>query len=72
MAKAIKKKRKKLKAAKDQGESTILLDSDDYALANEEILADAFARAVNSAPSMLDGIDEVYIQHRRGKLGSCQ
>jgi hypothetical protein len=68
IAKAVIKKRKKLKEAKDRGESTILLiDSDDYALVNEEILADAFARAVGHDPAVLDGIDEVYIQHRRGK-----
>lgn len=67
MVKAVKKKQRKLKEAKERGESTILLlDSDDYALVNEEVLADAFARAVSSDPSMLDGIDEVYIQHRRG------
>lgn len=40
--KAIKKKHKKLQQAKDRGESTILLlDSYDYALVNERILADA-------------------------------
>lgn len=67
MAKAVRKKQRKLKEAKERGESTILLlDSDDYALVNEEVLADAFAHAVSSDPSMLDGIDEVYIQHRRG------
>lgn len=67
MAKAVSKKRKKLSEAKARGENTILLlDSDDYALVNDWILADAFARAVSKDPSVLDGIDEVYIQHRRG------
>ena len=68
IAKAVSKKRKKLKEAQERGESTILLiDSDDYALVNEEILADAFGRATGHDPAILDGIDEVYIQHRRGK-----
>lgn len=68
MAKAITKKRRKLQAAKQKGERTVLLlDSDDYALVNEEILADAFAQAVSNDQTILDGIDEVYVQHRRGK-----
>ncbi len=67
ISKAIIKKRKKLQEASKRGESTILLlDSDDSAFVNHQILADAFAKAVGSDLSTLEGIDEVYIQHRGG------
>jgi hypothetical protein len=67
ITKAINKKCKKLLAAKERGERTVLLlDSDDYALVNEGVLAEAFGSAAANAPSILEGIDDVYIQHRRG------
>lgn len=66
--KAIIKKRKKLQEASKRGESTVLLlDSDDYAFLNYQILADAFAKAVGSERSILEGIDNVYIQHRSAR-----
>lgn len=67
ITRAITKKRKKLQAAKAKGESTILLlDSEDYAFVNVWMLGDAFADAVGSDASVLDGIDDVYILHRYG------
>jgi hypothetical protein len=64
---AIHRKQKKLKAAKERGERTVLLlDSDDYALVNWQMLADAFADAVGADESVFEGIDDVYIQHRGG------
>lgn len=64
---AINKKSGKLRRAKNSGEKTVLLlDSDDYALVNELTLADAFARAIAPNQGILQGVDEVYIQHRRG------
>ncbi len=57
---AINNKRKKLKQAKQQGASTILLlDSDDYVLVNENTLATAFGNAAPHAD--LEGIDEVFL-----------
>lgn len=77
MSRAIRSKGEKLRAAKARGEKTVLLlDSDDYALINYEMLAEAFERA-SSDRSLFEGVDEVYIQQRGGvcwifpvKLGS--
>jgi hypothetical protein len=67
ITKAVNKKRKKLLEAKRRGQRTVLLlDSDDYALVNEGMLAEAFGSAAANHASMLEGIDDVYIQHRRG------
>ncbi len=67
LLRAINKKSGKLRRAKANGDKTVLLlDSDDYALVNEFILAEAFARAIKQNQTILKGIDEVYIQHRRG------
>lgn len=67
ITKAVEKKRKKLLAAKQRGERTVLLlDSDDYALVNEGVLAEAFGSVAANNKSILEGIDDVYIQHRRG------
>ncbi|HEY0349791.1 MAG TPA: hypothetical protein VGC60_16720 [Pyrinomonadaceae bacterium] len=64
---AVSRKRKKLAVAQTRGENTILLlDTDDYALINYEILAHAFAAAVGTDQSQFQGIDDVYIQHRGG------
>jgi hypothetical protein len=66
MSKAIRRKGEKLRAAKARGEKTVLLlDSDDYALINWEMLADAFANA-SADRSLFEGIDDVYIQQRGG------
>jgi|GEM_PF-5682232 len=65
MKRAVERKRRKLATAKAKGEKTILLlDTDDYALLNYEILARAFAATVNQVE--FDGIDDVYIQQRGG------
>ncbi|HEY6803523.1 MAG TPA: hypothetical protein VI306_08095 [Pyrinomonadaceae bacterium] len=65
---AILNKRKKLHEASKRGESTILLlDSDDYAFVNYQLLADAFAKVAGADTSTLEGIDDVYIQHRGGR-----
>lgn len=69
MDRALRRKRKKLQAAKVRGERTVLLlDSDDYALLNWKILSKAFSKAAASGPPLFDGIDDIYIQHR---CGSC-
>lgn len=66
MSRAIRSKGKKLRAAKARGEKTVLLlDSDDYALINYEMLAEAFETA-SSDRSLFEGIDDVYIQQRCG------
>lgn len=66
IARAINKKREKLRRAKAREEATVLLlDSGDYSLLNEERLAEAFRRAVGKDEAMLDGIDDVYIQWYR-------
>lgn len=67
MGRALHRKRKKLKAAKARGERTVLLlDSDDYALLNWEILSKAFSKAARGGTPLFDGIDDIYIQHRGG------
>jgi hypothetical protein len=68
MKRAIVKKGKKLRAAKAKGERTILLlDSDDYALINYEMLAKAFSASLTDPdPPNLEGIDDIYVQHRGG------
>jgi hypothetical protein len=67
IAESIKKKQSKLKSAKDNGENTVLLlDSDDYAFVNVDILAKAFSQAADKNQDILDGIDEVFILHRGG------
>lgn len=67
IARAVKSKSKKLRAAHERGARTILLlDSDDYALVNPFILADAFGRVAAGGEVSMDGINEVYIQHRGG------
>ena len=66
MSRAIRGKGQKLRAAKARGEKTVLLlDSDDYALINYEMLAEAFE---NASPdrSLFEGVDDVYIQQRGG------
>lgn len=64
---ALNKKRKKLQEAKTAGADTILLlDSEDYALVNQFVLARAFGRVVAKCNVDLDGIDEVYILFRGG------
>jgi hypothetical protein len=66
MSRAIRSKGEKLRAAKARGEKTVLLlDSDDYALINYEMLAQAFENA-SSDCSLFDGVDDVYIQQRGG------
>jgi len=46
MSRAIRSKGEKLRRAKARGEKTVLLlDSDDYALINYEMLAEAFEKA---------------------------
>jgi len=66
MSRAIRSKGEKLKAAKARGEKTVLLlDSDDYALINYEMLAEAFEKA-SSDLLLFEGIDDVYIQQRGG------
>lgn len=60
--KAIERKREKLQRAKERGERTLLLlDSGDYSLLNEQVLAEAFARAVDGSEGILEGIDSVYV-----------
>ena len=64
MSRAIRSKSEKLRAAKARGEKTVLLlDSDDYALINYEMLAEAFEKA-SSDHSLFEGVDDVYIQQR--------
>lgn len=66
MSRAIRSKGEKLRAAKVRGEKTVLLlDSDDYALINYEMLAEAFEKA-SSDRSLFEGVDDVYIQQRGG------
>jgi len=60
IARAIRTKRMPLLSYRNDSLSTILLlDSDDVALMNHHILADAFAKA--SEHENTDGIDEIYI-----------
>lgn len=67
IVRAITKKQPKLNRAKEKGENTILLlDSDDYAFVNVDILSEAFRREVSKKPSIAEGIDEIYILHRGG------
>ncbi|MCW5959320.1 MAG: hypothetical protein KIS76_04105 [Pyrinomonadaceae bacterium] len=67
ISEAIKKKQSKLQTAKERGENTILLlDSDDSAFVNVDILSEAFSSNKTANLSFLRGIDEVYIVHRGG------
>ena len=66
MIRAIETKGPKLRKAKGRGEKTaLLLDCDDYDLTSWETLAEAFeCAATQSLLPLLEGIDQVYIQHR--------
>jgi len=60
-------KKPKLAKAKSNGENTILLiDSQDIAFTNIYILADAFAKALETFEPGLDGVDDIYLMYLFG------